>query len=129
MKTAELDTQAEAILGLMANWDAASPAERRRRQDRIEEHQRIISDAYGVNRGWRRASEQFSIRALASVSRVGEKWEPEFTDHHSFWMMDGRPVAVVAHLYSCNEKQRAAVRAWAARHGLQATFSTDFPSW
>lgn len=119
----------EAILRLMANRDAASPAEKRERQERIEEQQRALSDAYGARRGWRRAAERFPVRALARVSRAEEEWEPKFVDHYSFWVSDGRPVAVVAHLYGCDEALREAACAWAALRGLRATFPVDFPSW
>jgi len=125
----EIDSRIEAILGLMANWDAASPATRRQKQERIEEHQRALSDAYGVRRGWWRAAERFPLGALARVSDAGEEWERKFADHHSFWVMTGRPVAVAAHLYGCDAEMREGACGWAARRGLRAMFPTDFPSW
>jgi hypothetical protein len=129
MQKDELDAEVAAILALMANWDDASVAERRRRFHQIKEHQRTLWEAYGDCRGWSRTAEPFPVRALASVSAAGQEWKREFTDHHSFWTKAGRPAAVAAHLYSCGRELRTSASIWAARHGLQAAFPTDFPSW
>lgn len=129
MRQHEIDAQLAAILHLMAGWEGASLAARRERQERIEEHQRALSSAYGMRRGWQRAAERFPLKALARVSGADEEWEHEFTDHRSFWMLAGKPIAVVAHLYSCDDERRDAARDWAARRGLRATFPVDFPSW
>ena len=113
----------------LISYSGDTDAEKRTRYDRVQQHQRAVSDAYGDLRGWTRAGESFPIRALARVSTIGEEWNREFTDHRGFWKANGRPVAVSAHLYSCDEAQREAAHSWAYSRGLVATFPVDFPSW
>lgn len=129
MQQHELDAAVGVILGLMANWDAASNTEKRERWDQILNLHRTISRAYGTRRGWVRAGDQFSIEALTDMKAPEDGREEEFTDHRSFWTVAGRPAAIVAHLYGCDEVKREAARIWAASLGLQVTFPTDFPSW
>lgn len=125
----ELDERLGAILTLMSGWDKASHAARRERQNRIEGHQQAIWNSYSACRGWSKAPKQFPLSALARMRIADEDWKREFTDHRSFWTLDGRPYAVAAHLYGCDDHVREAAEAWAASRGLRAAFPDDFPSW
>jgi len=128
MERDDVDGHLAAILELGAAR-GYSDALRPTRTQEAREHRRAIREAYGARRGWICVDEPFSLRALACVSEVAEEWPIEFTDHRSFWEKAGRPVAVCAHLYGCDQTKREAARVWASRHGLRAAFPVDFPSW
>jgi hypothetical protein len=66
--------------------------------EKIQEHQKMLSQAYGDRRGWVRSPARFSIEKLPRMNVAGEDWNIAYTDHRSFWQINGEPFAVVAHL-------------------------------
>ncbi len=128
MDQREIDNHLAAILQF-SNLSEYPDAEKRVRHEKALSHQSMLRAEYGKRRGWVQQQEGFSVQALARVTIAGEEWDREFTDHRSFWVLAGQPVAVVAHLYGCDERCRDAARSWAARRGLQVEFPVDFPSW
>jgi hypothetical protein len=124
----DIDTHQAAILTLQANFHGSNEAKRANYEQSLK-HQNALADAYGVRRGWRKARKRFVLGALAVGCGAEDEWPHEFADHRSFWEVGGRPFAVCAHLYGCDEDTRSAARAWAASRGLTVSFPVDFPSW
>jgi len=97
---------------------------------------RAMASAFGAQHGLVRTSRAFSIEALRDgrkqgrYSHIRAEWPVQRVDHAEFYRTpDWRVAAVVAHRYGLNDDTRQRCAAWAARHGLQAAFPTDFPSW
>jgi hypothetical protein len=82
---------------------------------------RVLVAEYERRRGWKLA------RATFWADKGIDRW-PSVANHTDwFRTRSRRPAAVVAH-HDDAKQGRAAVRAWAAKRGLVATFS-DLPSW
>ncbi len=128
MNSSEIDTHLAAILAIHANFGSTDDA-RRVSQERVSKHQWVLARAYGERRGWQVAEKRFPLSALAPTCGPTDDWPHEFSDHRWFWYHGGRPVAVSAHLYGCDDKRRVAARLWASALGLSVVFPVDFPSW
>jgi hypothetical protein len=128
MSPSEIDDHIRAIGRLHEEWPRNHAAQRASHHETWQ-HYTALMRAYGDIRGWVAADSGFSVRDVARVSGADEEWDREFADHKSFWLREGRPYAVAAHLYGCDQDRKAAARAWAARRGLVASFPDDFPSW
>lgn len=95
-----------------------------------------LASAFGARYGLVPTPGPFSITALREGRKPGgwsslqAAWDMRLTDHPTFYRTpDRRAAAVAAHLYGLTDETRWRCIAWAARHGLQVTFPTGFPSW
>jgi hypothetical protein len=120
----------EEILATISNRGTKYP----RRADFTMEC--ALSAEFARRHGWRECG-PFGISALSGIAqdpeltwwerRLADDFPYPFADHGYFYRADdGRPAALAVHLYDAEPEK---VTTWAAEHGLQATFPTDFPSW
>ncbi len=92
--------------------------------------ERLHAVAFGGRFGWRVSDGFFTIdqlrRGAPNIEGVDDHWPRAFADHADFYSFaDGRPAAVVGHLYALVP---AEIRAWARSCGLQVAFPA-YTSW
>ena len=120
-------TVEEIIARIIALHDASQSG-----SDKAYALKRCLAREFGRRNGWEKiAGDAFNvIDILAKTTRRPDWIEPnhDHFDHGYYYRLNGRAVAIAAHLYDVEDKRRAEIETWAAIRGLQATFPT-FPSW
>jgi hypothetical protein len=118
---------------LMPPPDETRNAEAQRlfEQKAIQHH---LAVAFGHRHGWTLSHSEFTLRCLARRAHHDPyglfQGNADALDHPYFYRAQRRAAAIAVHLYrGAGDTAEDQVTAWAASHGLAASFPTDFPSW